>query len=146
MKNFIEYKAGYKYQVTNAVQLETGILPKFPIATEKTTLSVAGVMTISKGYAWDGPSGPTIDTESFMAGSLCHDAIYEMLRLEYLPAGQGYRRQADLLLYHVCRENGMFWLRAIIVYAGVRIGAGPAAKPINQRRVLRAPAMGWRNQ
>ena len=29
-----------------------------------------------RGYAWDGPSGPTIDTPDAMPASLVHDGLY----------------------------------------------------------------------
>ncbi len=141
---FIYYKAGYKYQVNVSVEVDTGIIPNGPISTELATLSAEGLLKISAAFAWDGPSGPTLDTPNFMAASLCHDEFYEMLRLGLLPAGQGYRKAADKLLRKMCRENGMTAARAWWVYRGVRLGAGPASKPKNQRKILKAPAAGWR--
>lgn len=44
-------------------------------------LDVLGYLTIKKGYRWDGPSGPTIDTASFMRSSAVHDCFYQILRL-----------------------------------------------------------------
>jgi hypothetical protein len=60
---------------------------------------------ISKGYAWDGPSGPTIDTGNFMRGSLIHDALYQLMRTGNLPTS--FRERADLLLRKTCIDDGM---------------------------------------
>jgi len=75
-------------------------------------------LTIHEGYAWDGASGPTIDTKSFMRGSLVHDALYQLISTKKL--GKEHRRDADKVLYRICREDGMSWFRAKYVYYAVR--------------------------
>ncbi len=86
-----------------------------------------GNLTIHKGYSWDGPSGPTIDTKNFMRGSLIHDALYQLMREEVIP--QNMRKQADEILRDICRQDGMSNIRAWWVYQGVRLFAACAAKP-----------------
>lgn len=44
-----------------------------------------GVLTVSVGYRWDGPSGPTLDTPATMRASLEHDVFYQMIRAGDLP-------------------------------------------------------------
>lgn len=78
------------------------------------------ILHIAEGYTWDGPSGPTIDTPSFMRGSLVHDALYDLIKAGHLP--KSARRHADRVLYLICREDGMSWFRAQYVWLGVRIG------------------------
>jgi len=71
-----------KYRASESIAV---ILPLFP---EKELCSDAKMINllrerllfISAGYSSDGPSGPTIDTKSFMLGAFVHDALYEMLR------------------------------------------------------------------
>jgi hypothetical protein len=75
------------------------------------------MLTIKKGYAWDGPSGPTFDTPSFMRGSLVHDALYQLICEDSLP--DFFRAYADRLLYRLCREDGMSSVRAWYVYKAV---------------------------
>ena len=84
MKPFILYREGYKYQLASTYRVQTNILPIADIVTDYILLSVTGFFTIRQGYAWDGPSGPTIDTKSAMRGSLVHDAGYQILRLGLL--------------------------------------------------------------
>ncbi len=134
----ITYRGGYKYQIKEIYAVQIKLKPPVNINTEYIKLDTAGNITISKGYAWDGPSGPTIDTLTFMRGSLIHDALYQLMREEYLDH-KIYREAADRILQKICREDGMWFLRAWWVYAGVRLFADPAADPADKRPVIRAP-------
>jgi hypothetical protein len=96
-----------------------------------------GRLTIKKGYAFDGPSGPTFDTKSFMRGSLVHDALYQLIREGKID--QSCRADADKLLRKICREDGMSWLRSRWVYHSVRMFGGAAARPSAIRKVETAP-------
>ncbi len=134
----ISYKKGYKYQLTESYIAYIPIQPPQDVITEYIVLYKTGKIWIRKGYAWDGPSGPTIDTLNFMRGSLVHDALYQLMRGEYLDKNQ-YRKAADQLLQKICIEDGMTTLRAWWVYQGVRIGGDPAADPANKKPVIKAP-------
>ncbi len=134
----ISYKKGYKYQLVEDYIIETDIKPKQLITTEYLNLTLQGKLTIKKGYAWDGPSGPAFDTKNFMRGSLVHDALYQLMREKPLVAGK-FKKPADRLLEKVCIEDGMSKIRAQWVYYGVKIGGRPATDPANKKRVIKAP-------
>lgn len=70
MEKTIRYRSGYKYQLAEGCTVRTGIFPPEEIVTEFISLNTLGVLSIRRGYAWDGASGPTIDTKSSMWGSL----------------------------------------------------------------------------
>jgi len=119
---------GYKYQTTahNSCELPKDLFLNLPrggnISTlfKYVTLSLdQRSMNIKKGYCWDGPSGPTIDTDNFMRGSLFHDAWYQIMR-EYGSFYFQFRGDADRLLQRMCQEDGMSSLRARWVYLGVK--------------------------
>lgn len=133
----IKYRSGYKYQLVEEYSVEVGIRPAAPIDTDYIALNVGGLLTVKKGYAWDGPSGPTFDTKNFMRGSLVHDALYQLMRNELLPADR--REAADLELHRLCREDGMSRFRAWYVLLGVRKFADFAATPESRKPVLQAP-------
>lgn len=117
----------YKYNLHSDLEYATGIHVESPVDTGLLAITSDGVLTIRKGYSWDGPSGPTIDTKNFMQGSLVHDALYQLMREEILP--QSARKKADEILREICRKDGMSKVRAWYVYNGVRIGGASAAKP-----------------
>ncbi len=134
----ILYKGGYKYQLKDGYVAATGVRPPQAIQTEYISLAQDGTISIKVGYAWDGPSGPTIDTLNFMRGSLVHDALYQLIREGHLD-GATYREPADRLLQRTCMEDGMSKLRAWWVYQGVRLGGGPAVDPANDKPRTWAP-------
>ena len=140
----IEYKSGYKYRLERSYKIETGIKRESKstkkhsiLRTKFLRLHPEGLLQILKGYCWDGPSGPTIDTCNFMRGSLVHDALYQLMREGKLD--RSCRKAADKLLHEVCLEDGMSRFRAWYVYRGVRRGAGKAVLAKSSRKVLLAP-------
>jgi len=133
----IYYKAGYKYQLTKDYEHPVPIRPEYIVGNDYITLTNTGRLIIKKGYAWDGPSGPTIDTKTFMRGSLVHDALYQLLRENILHPS--YREIADYELRRICLEDGMNRMRAWWVYHGVQAGAAFAADPMNRKPILTAP-------
>ena len=134
----IRYRKGYKYQLTEDYTVNVGISPEAAIDTDYIDLATEGNLTIRKGYAWDGPSGPTIDTTNFMRGSVVHDALYQLMR-EGLLDHTVYRTIADRVLVDCCREDGMSSIRARTVYLGVYYFADTAANPTSRKFTLKAP-------
>ena len=134
----IAYRGGYKYQLQEGYSLEINIRPAAAVANDYIALDPQGALRIAKGYAWDGPSGPTLDTRNFMRGSLAHDALYQLMR-EGLLDHTVHREAADRILQSLCREDGMTALRAWWVYQGVCLFGNPASEPAQQRPVLWAP-------
>ena len=121
----MKYRSGYKYQLAETEDFRLDVLPDEDIHTDFIHLLENGHMVIEKGYAWDGPSGPTIDTLNFMRGSLVHDALYQLMRGNHLP--EGLREIADDELKKICREYGMSGVRAWGGHKGVRWFAKTAA-------------------
>ena len=135
----ISYKGGYKYQLAEDYVTNIDIVASAEnIVTHFIDLSTAGELIIKRGYAWDGPSGPTFDTLNFMRGSLVHDALYQLMRNEKLD-NEICRDPADRLLKKMCREDGMGWLRASWVYWALHKWGNPAADPSNKKPVILAP-------
>ncbi len=132
----IKYKDGYKYQLAEGYHVKVSIFPASQVRHDFISLSPLGFLSIRKGYAWDGPSGPTIDTKNFMRGSLVHDALYQLIREGLLPLSE--RENADAELRRICLEDGMSAVRAWWVFQGVRIfGDTAAATP--EREPITSP-------
>ena len=130
MAECIYYRKGYKYQLARDYAVHVSICPPKKIETEYLRLTPDGKLTIFKGYAWDGASGPTIDTKSSMRGSLVHDALYQLIRHGLLDDSQ--REKADELLYSICRDDGMMWIRANLWEKAVRWFASGACRPSSE--------------
>jgi len=136
----IQYRDGYKYQLAEdfTQQLPDYFIPMWrEIETEYLWYDGVKQLIVKQGYAWDGPSGPTIDTKNFMRGSLVHDALYQLCREGFLEKNT-YRPIADRLLYDLVREDGMNWFRAKYMYWAVRLAANPMARK-QPKVILTAP-------
>ncbi|MBN1555609.1 MAG: DUF1353 domain-containing protein [Phycisphaerae bacterium] len=120
-------RSKYKYNLRSDTKYSTNLDVENPADLGFLAITSAGELTIRKGYSWDGPSGPTLDTKNFMRGSLVHDALYQLMREEILP--QSARKRADEILRDICRECGMSKFRAWYVYQAVRLFAAYYAKP-----------------
>lgn len=131
------YCAGYKYQ------LQADLLAKLPLTGEQgcvdgfLELKPDGTLTVKAGYAWDGASGPALDTPSAIRGSLIHDALYQLMREGFLP--QSCREIADRILVEVCRMDGMDPLRAAGWYAAVREFGRPSAARCDRATYVAPP-------
>lgn len=140
----ISYKAGYKYQLVAdyVAQLPSELFAGSRLgntvrAGHYLTLCYRRELHIDRGYAWDGPSGPTVDTPSFMRASLVHDALYQMIRYEAIPAT--VRPAVDKLLLEICIQDGMHPFRARAAYKALEWFGASAADPKNRKEVRKAP-------
>ena len=113
--------ARYKYRLTEPLSLEcsiTGISAR----NDYVTIWDDGRLILQAGYAWDGPSGPTIDTADSIRASAGHDALYQLIALGVIPADS--RILADRDLRRWCIEDGMPAIRADAWYHAVRAFGG----------------------
>ena len=144
----VRYKklGGWNYVVVLPVEYVTGIYGyefrityKHPESDEEKLLAqlkAGGRLFVYEGYAWDGASGPAIDTPNWMDPSLVHDIFYQALRQRLIPQAAAsrkvreiIRKRADNLMYEMLRQRGMHWLRAWLSHFFVRRYAGFAADP-----------------
>ncbi len=135
----IRYKGGYKYQLVEDYSVYVRIFPERHVSCGGyIELSPSGILEIEEGYAWDGPSGPTIDIPSFMRGSLVHDALYQLLRLrpEFMP--DDARHDADEELRRMCRQDGMWrWASNLVFWAVQKFGK-ISADPASRKKIKTA--------
>lgn len=133
---YVRKRKLYKYRTTKDWECYTGIHGAPTDVLPWVVLRTDGVLWIRRGYAWDGPSGPTVDTRNWMRPSLVHDALYQLMR-----EGQGvldytYRYQVDRLMYRMLLEEGMSRFRAWYSYQAVRAFGGPRAKKRREREIV----------
>ena len=137
MRRYIKYSPGYKYQLRENYSVIVDIQGE-NVDSDFIELSEDGTLVIKKGYAWDGPSGPTIDTFDSMRGSLIHDALYQAMR-DYGLDRDKYKSIADNEFKKVCLEDGMSWLRSFYFYWGVRAFGKNSTEPSGGYQVVVAP-------
>lgn len=132
----IYYRGEYKYQVYGDYSFD--LPPEFPeVEYSGRFLEVHGrTATMKDGYAGDGPSGPTVDTKTFMRGAWQHDATYQLFREGVYDIS--LRKRADTQLIETCKEDGMNWARRQWVYAGVRLGGERSALTTTRKEILEA--------
>lgn len=110
----------YKYEMTFTRTIQTTWIGA-SIESKFFSLSFTGVLTIRSGYRWDGPSGPTVDTPSFMRSSAVHDCFFQILREGKIPEGkrEDFFIIANNDLKRISKADGMLTIRAALVKLSV---------------------------
>lgn len=111
----------YKYELLDITRVT--LSQTFPTTHDDWVRTDAGpAVAFSRGYRWDGASGPTIDTPDSMLASLVHDGLYQLMRNRKLDIG--LRKAADKEFVRLLKEAGMPWWRRGYWYAAVRLAGG----------------------
>ena len=137
-RGYIRYRGDYKYQLASEYRIKIKIMPAEDIVTDFIDLDATGELKVKNAYAWDGPSGPVIDTKENLRASLVHDALYQLMRLEKLNS-RNHRKTADRIFRNICKRDGVSSFRANIYYKALRKFGKPAASPENKKKIHRAP-------
>jgi hypothetical protein len=118
----------YKYQSQEEYALEISISPESDVEVKDgwVRLTKEGQLIFRKGYAWNGPSGPAVDSKNFMRSSLVHDGLYQLISEDLL--GAEHREYADDLMRVINLEDGMSRFRAWYTWRAVRIFGRPATR------------------
>lgn len=133
----IRYVAGFKYQLAEDYSCRTPIVGH-AIEGDDYALAPDGTLTVRRGYAWDGASGPTFDSPSSMRPSMVHDVFCSLMRAKRLDYDQ-WQDTVNELFKSQCIEDGMWPWRAKVWHAAVEFAdaGNPAQGP--DRAVLEAP-------
>lgn len=134
--DYIRYIRNVKYQLIDEYRYNTGI-KGYCFETPLIRMEPCGLLIIFSRYAWDGPSGPTIDFKSMMRASLIHDALYQAMRLGFLPIAK--RAVADKIFQRVCVEDGVPSMIAWSMYLILQECGEPNALPSAEEPPIKAP-------
>lgn len=129
-QEMIEYKEGYKKQLTKPHRYNLGVSVAafiFPLDEGKDYRGCSPFLRIypngdivqAEGYAWDGASGPAIDDKTNHVPALEHDGEYQLMRNNILPRDP-FRKICDKKLIKGCKARGMNWFRAKYWYFFLR--------------------------
>ena len=139
------YVDGYKYQLRQPILVHIGLEVDQNIITDLVIYRKDGWMLVRKYFAWDGASGPTIDTPATVIASAVHDAGYSLMRQELLSiAARPYFDEAIERLMIRDRGTGIFSgflgrIRAKYYRWAVESFAERCATPNGAHRVKIAP-------
>jgi len=115
------YKGNYKYQLALS-RTNIGVMTRpnglwlmhelrFTVQEDLETPYLAlrkdssgpSYLLIKNGYAWDGASGPTIDTRDTQTASLVHDALWQLIASGHLP--ESFRPATNNEFYYILRSR-----------------------------------------
>ena len=114
---YSEYK--YKFKVEENFSIE---LPfKIPDFEHPYASSKDGILSVKRGYAWDGASGPIINTRDTLVASLVHDVLYQAMRLNLIKSSKDNRKIADKNFFEILKMNGVNSIRRKVWYFAVRL-------------------------
>ena len=114
---YSEYK--YKFKVEENFSIE---LPfKIPDFEHPYASSKDGILSVKRGYAWDGASGPIINTRDTLVASLVHDVLYQAMRLNLIKSSKENRQIADKNFFEILKMNGVNSIRRKVWYFAVRL-------------------------
>ena len=114
---YSKYKYKFKVEENFSIELPFKI-PDFvhPYASLKD-----GILSVKRGYAWDGASGPIINTRDTLVASLVHDVLYQAMRLNLIKSSKENRMIADKNFFEILKMNGVNSIRRKVWYFAVRL-------------------------
>lgn len=131
-------KRNWKYQLVERETFQTRIYPDQVLKTEWITLHPDGALVLEPDYAWDGASGPTIDSDSTMRGSAVHDALYQLMKLGLLDLKWFKPSNRELLRW--LKKDGMWFMRRRAWYRAVQqFGRAHMFRDHDDQKVYEAP-------
>lgn len=140
-RKLVFYTSGsYKYRIATEPHIVMTPITGFEYEDHYIKLEKSGRLTMKIGYAWNGASGPTIDTKSSIAPSGEHDAFYQLLSMKVIP--MTFRKTVDEFFHQRLKECGMWSWRAWLWWRAVHRAGGPAARSTSDLKVHSAPAGG----
>ena len=123
---------GYRWATDDLRDYALNDLPASAVAYtgwDYIVLEPGGMLTIKKGYRWDGPTtSPLKYSSKIIHASMVHDTIYDLMRRGDIPRdykpytdeGVWNRLMADCLLYMISKDEGYWRARAFADFVIVR--------------------------
>ena len=123
---YSKYK--YKFKVEENFSIE---LPfKIPDFVHSYASLKDGILSVKRGYAWDGASGPIINTRDTLVASLVHDVLYQAMRLNLIKSSKENRQIADKNFFEILKMNGVNSIRRKVWYFAVRLFGKKSTKSL----------------
>lgn len=123
---YSKYKYKFKVEENFSIELPFKI-PDFvhPYASLKD-----GILSVKRGYAWDGASGPVINTRDTLVASLVHDVLYQAMRLNLIKSSEENKKITDKNFFEILKMNGVNSIRRKVWYFAVRFFGKKSTKSL----------------
>ena len=135
--NCIRYRKGYRYVLAEDYYFNTTIHPLCQVTTDLVRLYPDGRCTVQRGYAWNGASGPVVDTQEVLRASLEHDILYQLMRLGLISRDCQGAADAQYRRTHAADGGWRWWGRTMETVLGW--WGDDATKPSAEPVVYTAP-------
>ena len=130
----MQYKSGFNHQL---YEDESFRVPFYAVIdTQFIKLDSFGLMTLKKGFAWNGADF-IIDRKTNLTASAFHDALYRLMRKKLLNHKDW--RLADGVFAELLERAGAWKVTIKLDMIGLKIANGSAANPENKDKVYTAP-------
>lgn len=127
----IKYKHGFKFYLAEDFSLRIDGLPDANVLPLYKMSMANGTLTISKGYMWD----KGFRDKRFVRATLVQEALYQLIRLGYLP--YEWRSKSNAIYFGLLVEDGVPKPIAWMMKKWVDVFGNVAAN--KTRKVLVAP-------
>jgi hypothetical protein len=124
----------YAWTLEEPLVFLTDILPEADVSHEYFHIGTDGVMTIAKGYSFDGVTGFP-DLDCMMRGAAGHDVALQAIQLDLLD--RKWKERADRLLIRLCAEDGLWKVMQLAVYQAVKRFGTAKRKDLNKYREVK---------
>lgn len=123
---YTKYKYKFKVEENFSIKLPYKI-PDFehPYASSKDS-----ILSVKRGYAWDGASGPIINTRDTLVASLVHDVLYQAMRLNLIKSNSENKKIADKIFFEILKMHGVNSIRRKVWYLAVRLFGKKSTKSL----------------
>jgi hypothetical protein len=87
------------------------------------SLNSKGYIVVKRGFQWDGPSGPALNTVNTLGASLVHDVLYRAMRRGLIR--KRWKGKADKLYRRMLKGAGVGYFRRWYHWAAVALFGSP---------------------
>jgi hypothetical protein len=128
----LKYYKGLKYQLAEDLVISIPIFG-YNVSYEFISLTSDGLLTIKKGFCWDGASG-AFDTKTIMKGSCIHDALYLLIRRGLI--AKQLKKRCDRIMQNICLDAGMWQFRINYIGKALEEFGKKATLWISRRKII----------
>ena len=109
----------YKFKVEENFSIELPI--RIADFEHQYASSKDGILSVKRGYAWDGASGPIINTRDTLVASLVHDVLYQAMRLNLIKSNSENKKTADKIFFEILKMHGVNSILRKVWYLAVKL-------------------------